>query len=59
MIAAINALKAAEIQLDILTGKIKEMISAATDRANSLTDQGTAAYLAELDRSRGSWSSED
>jgi hypothetical protein len=59
MISAINALKAAEIPLDQVTQKIKEMVSAARDRATSLSDKSVSSYLSELDKSRGSWTNED
>lgn len=59
MSSAILALKAAEIPLSQVTDKIKILVAAAKDRADGVTEQSARQYLAQLDKSRGSWTNDD
>ncbi len=59
MISALQALKAAQVPVDKIIGRLKEMVSAARASADGITDAVAANYLSQLDRARGSWTNED
>lgn len=59
MISALQALHAAEVPIDKIMANLETMVAAARARADGVTDATAAASLADLDRSRGSWTNED
>jgi hypothetical protein len=59
MISALQALRASEVPLDKIMANLKTIVAAARARADGVTDATAVASLADLDRSRGSWTNED